>query len=162
MLELGSVYFGACLIVYALAMALARVLLGAGLANGAMIGLNASYGNTVMMGIPIIAAFFGEAALSSLLGIIALHSVLLLPLATVLIEAGSAGRSGFRYTVRATTGGLVRNPIIIAIVLLWPGAERGSQCRRFTWVPDDAGGGGTADRTVLLGGRCPGSPAAAS
>jgi malonate transporter and related proteins len=123
-LELGSVYFAGCLIVYALAMALARVLLGADLAKSAMIGLNASYGNTVMMGIPIIAASFGQAALSSLLGIIALHSVLLLPLATVLIEAGSAGRSGFRYTVRATTRGLVRNPIIIAIVaaLLWRGA----------------------------------------
>jgi malonate transporter and related proteins len=116
-LELGSVYFGGCLIVYALAMALARVLLGAGLADGAMIGLNAAYGNTVMMGIPIIAATFGQAALSSLLGIIALHSVLLLPLATVLIEAGSAGRSGFRRTIRAMTRGLVRNPVIIAIVL---------------------------------------------
>ena len=123
LLQLGSVYFGGCLIVYALAMALGRWLLRAEFADSAMIGLNAAYGNTVMMGIPIIAASYGQAALSSLLGIIALHSVLLLPLATVLIEAGSAGRSGFFRTVRAMTRGLVRNPIIIAIVLalIWHG-----------------------------------------
>jgi malonate transporter and related proteins len=122
-LELGSVYFGACLIVYAVAMVLARWVLGADFASAGMIGLNAAYGNTVMMGIPIIVASFGDAALSSLLGIIALHSVLLLPLATVLIEAGSAGRSGLRRTLRATARGLGRNPIIIAIMvaLLWRG-----------------------------------------
>lgn len=116
-LDIGAVYFAACLIVYAVAMVMARFVLGAGLARAAMIGLNASYGNTVMMGIPIIAATFGEAALSSLLGIIALHSALLLPLATVLVEMGGTGHAGFRYIARATVGGVVRNPVIVAIML---------------------------------------------
>jgi malonate transporter len=117
----AAAYVIASMIVYLLAMLLGRLLLGARLAQGAMIGLNAAYGNTVMMGIPIVIASFGTRALAPLFAIITVHSAILLPLATVLIEIGSSGRSDVRSVARVTWRGVVRNPVILSIflALLW-------------------------------------------
>ena len=57
-----SVYFAAALSIFAFAFVVAR-LLGMSLAKAAMLSLNSSYGNTVLMGIPIIVAALGEDAL---------------------------------------------------------------------------------------------------
>ena len=111
----SSIYFVACAIVYALAMLLARLLLGSGLAQAAVIGLNASFGNAVMMGIPVIVTAFGQGALNSLLGIILVHTVILLPVATILIEAGSARHTGAGAILRATLRGMARNPVLLSI-----------------------------------------------
>jgi predicted permease len=96
-------------------------MLGLGMANAAMLGLNSSYGNTVMMGIPIIAAAFGREALPPLLAIIALHSAILLPLAGTLVEMGVTGHSHPFDVLRTTIRGALRNPIILSIILgfLW-------------------------------------------
>lgn len=120
-LDIAASYFAGCLLIYVAAMVLARLLLGARLSNAAMIGLNASYGNTVMMGIPIVAALFGTPALWYLLGIVSLQSAIMLPLTTILVEAGQHGFTGFRPIARATVKGLVRNPVIvsIAIAIIW-------------------------------------------
>jgi malonate transporter and related proteins len=93
------------------------------LAHAAMLGLNASYGNTVMMGIPIVAAAFGREALPPLLAIIALHSAILLPLAGALVDMGIAGSSHPLDILRSTLLGALRNPIIVSILVgfLWRG-----------------------------------------
>jgi predicted permease len=117
-----SVYFAAALSIFAFAFVVAR-LLGMSLAKAAMLSLNSSYGNTVLMGIPIIVAALGEDALPPLLAIIALHSAILLPLAGVLVEMDAAG-SGRRRPLAilaATLGRTLRNPIIMSILVatLW-------------------------------------------
>jgi predicted permease len=119
-LGVAGVYFSACLLIFGLGFAAAR-LLRLPQANAAMLGLNASYGNTVMMGIPIVAAAFGDEALPPLLAIIALHSAILLPLAGTLIELGIAGRGRALDILRGTLLGALRNPIIVSIVVgfLW-------------------------------------------
>lgn len=116
-LDLAAAYFAACLVVFALAIAFAVGTLGMGLAQAAATGLNASYGNTVMLGIPIVSAAFGAPGLAVLMPIIMLHSVLLLPLASLLIEAGGAGGANPLRTLRRTLPSLVRNPVILSILL---------------------------------------------
>jgi predicted permease len=119
--DVAGVYFAACAIVYAVAMLLARLMMGSGLAQAAMIGLNASFGNTVLLGVPIATAAFGPDAVPPLMAVIALHSALLLPLATMLIEAGAGGGRGPFAILAASVRGVARNPIIvsIAVALLW-------------------------------------------
>jgi predicted permease len=48
--------------------------------------LNATYGNVIYLGTPLVSAAFGPPGLSLILTIIAVHSGVLLPLAAVLIE----------------------------------------------------------------------------
>lgn len=115
--DVGLLYFGACVMVFGVGVVLARRVLGAGLAQASVLGLNCCYGNTVMLGVPMISAAFGPDGVAILLPVIALHSVLLLPLASMLIEAdGQATRNPLRMLWR-TGPALLRNPIIMAILL---------------------------------------------
>jgi len=113
----ATLYFGACLIVFAAGVLLARRVLGAGLGQAAMVGLNACYGNTVMIGVPIVSAAFGGEGVAIMLPIIALHSMLLLPIATVLIEAEGKGTARPLRALWATVPSVVRNPVIMSMVL---------------------------------------------
>lgn len=120
-LDVASLYFACCLIVFFAGLVLARRMLGAGLAQATVVGLNSCYGNTVMLGVPMIAAAFGPEGVAVLLPIIALHSVLLLPLASMLIEAGGHHTRNPLRILRRTLPSLTRNPIILAILfaLVW-------------------------------------------
>ena len=86
-----------------------------------MLALDAAYGNTVMMGIPLVTAAFGTEALAVLLAILALHSMLLLGAATVVAEIELHARAPWRRVLRATVSGVARNPVVVAVVaaLLW-------------------------------------------
>ena len=110
-------YFSGCLAVFATGVLLAQRFLGAGLAQASVVGLNACYGNTVMLGIPIVSAAFGAEGLAIVLPVIALHSLVLLPLATALIEADGVKGAGLRGILRGTLPALARNPIILALLL---------------------------------------------
>lgn len=119
-LDVAALFFGVCLVVFAAGVLLARLVLGAGLAQAGVVGLNACYGNTVMMGVPLVSATFGPEGLTILLPIIALHSMLLLPMATMVIQAGvieAGGRANPVKILAATLPSLVRNPIIVALVI---------------------------------------------
>jgi malonate transporter len=107
----------------------------AGLTLGAtgMLSLDASYGNTVMMGIPIILASFGQQGLSILIAILALHSMLLLGVGTVVAEVAHNEKAAPLRLLAATLGGMARNPVFMAVTaaLIWsslhlpvPGAAR--------------------------------------
>ena len=116
-LDVAALYFAACLIVFVAGVLAALRFLGAGLAQASVIGLNCCYGNTVMLGVPVVSAAFGPEGLAILLPVIALHSILLLPMATLLIEAdGQRTRNPFRI-VLLTLPSLLRNPIIVALIL---------------------------------------------
>jgi predicted permease len=117
---IASVYFAGCLTIFGLGLGLG-LMLHLPLARAAMLALNASYGNTVMMGIPIIVAALGAEALPPLLAIVALHSAILLPLAGVLIEVAGAGERRPLAVVWSALQGVLRHPIIMSIVVasLW-------------------------------------------
>ena len=115
-------YFGCCVTVFAGGVLVGLRVLGTGLGPAAVLGVNCAYGNTVMLGVPVVTAAFGPAGVQYLVPIVALHTLVLLPLATVLIEADGAP-SGVLRKAGGIASGLVRNPIVAGIVAgaLWRG-----------------------------------------
>lgn len=119
LLGVAAVYLAGCLLVFGLALLLARILLQMWLPQAAAFALTATYGSAIYFGIPIVSAAFGPSGLVLLLPIVALHSGILLPLASALIENGTPSRTDS--VLRGTLRNLLRNPIIIAIAVgfLW-------------------------------------------
>jgi predicted permease len=108
-------FFSGCLATYALVFAAARLRLGADVGEAALVSLNASFGNVVAMGIPLTLAAFGRPALETLLGIIGLHSLALMGLATVLLEVSARGAGSLRALGRVVVA-VVSNPIVAALL----------------------------------------------
>ena len=95
---IAGIYLACCIFVFAATMVLGWLVLDGSLAKSAVFGLNATYGNVIFLGTPLVAAFFGPQGVAQILAIIAFHSGVLLPLAAVFIELGS-GRQGGVQTV---------------------------------------------------------------
>lgn len=91
----------------------------AGVALGAAgsLGLNVTFGNTVMMGIPLVVAAFGQPGLSVLLAILAVHSMVLLGAATVVAEVAQSSGAKPLVLLRNTALGVLRNPVVMAVLL---------------------------------------------
>ncbi|HJU19036.1 MAG TPA: AEC family transporter [Stellaceae bacterium] len=116
---IASLYLATCLSAYGLAFLIARSLLRMRLPQAAAFALSATYGNVIYFGVPIVSAAFGTPGLALILPIIALHSGILLPLGSALIEYGNQSGSGA--VLGNTLRSLLRNPIIMAIAVgfLW-------------------------------------------
>jgi predicted permease len=109
-------FFAGCLAAYALAMLLARWPLQMRLAEANTFGLNAAFGNSAMIGIPLVLAAFGPEGLAQLLTIIGLHSLILLPIGTVIGELAHGGRAPVWHILRATLVSVLKNPVMIAVL----------------------------------------------
>ena len=123
LLDVAGSFIAGALLLFAAAALLSRVVLRARISTAGVFALNAVFGNTVMLGVPIIDSAFGAEGLAYLLAIVAFHAALLLPLATILIEAdgGPAGQRRPADVLRAVLPGLLRNPVVMVIVaaLAW-------------------------------------------
>jgi len=114
-------YYGGVAAVFAAAMALGRALFGGGLSTLAVFGLGAGFSNTVLLGIPIVLTAFGERAALPLFLLIAFHGLLILPPATLLIEAGRSrgggapGGRGATAILGQALKGLATNPIVLGL-----------------------------------------------
>ena len=115
--DVAGSFIGGAFILFAVAVVLSRSLFRARLSTAAVFALNCVFGNTVMLGIPIIDSAYGAEGVAYLLAVVAFHSGLLLPLATVLIEADAGAGRGPIAVLRATMPGLARNPVVVCIVL---------------------------------------------
>ncbi len=106
---------------FVLALLAGRQVLRMKLAPASMFALNGVYGNTVMMGVPVIQAAYGAAGVANLLAVVAFHSAVLLPLATVMIEADRGMRPSVAQTLRSVARGLLSNPVVLSVLLamLW-------------------------------------------
>ncbi|MBP7567376.1 MAG: AEC family transporter [Burkholderiaceae bacterium] len=107
------------LIAFGAAFAWARWGRRKGLSEAAMFGLGASCSNSGFIGYPIMLQAVGATAGLALALNMVVENVLILPLALVLAELGrtAADEGGWRAALRRSALGLVRNPLIIAIVL---------------------------------------------
>ncbi|MEH3086411.1 MAG: AEC family transporter [Xylophilus ampelinus] len=115
-----SVYFAAALAVFF------GVLWRCGFGRrGAVLALASTFSNTVMIGIALVGLAFGKAGLVTLLTLISIHSLILLTLATVVLElavmreasrAGAPRRSMARSVLRVLRGAIL-HPIPLPIVL---------------------------------------------
>ncbi len=78
-----------------------------------------TFGNSVQIGIPMAAALFGEAGLAIHITIVSLHALVLLSLATTLVEldlARAAGRSSLRRTLLLTLRNTVIHPVVLPVL----------------------------------------------
>lgn len=79
------------------------------------------FGNTVQLGIPMVTALFGEAGLQIHLAIVSLHALLLLTLATTIVELdlarAHAAQGGAPHSLARTLLTTVRNTVIHPVVL---------------------------------------------
>ena len=109
------IFFAGSLLVFGIGVLVARGALAKDLGSSSLFALNAAFGNTVMMGIPLIVAAFGQAGLVVLISILALHSMVLLGLATVVAEIGLNANASWVRVLRATVIGVARNPVVVAV-----------------------------------------------
>lgn len=110
-----AVYLGVGLTVYAASAISGRLLFDTRLGESAIQGASAVLGNTGYMGLPLVAAAFGqEAAIPLLLGL-TLEASVLIPLTITIIESDKGFGGDWTKLVSTVSGSLVRNPLIISI-----------------------------------------------
>ena len=95
-------------------------------AGPAVRAISAVFGNSVQVGIPMAAALFGEAGLAIHLAIVSLHALVLLTLATTLVEldlarahrhSTGAGKSHLAATLLSTARNTIIHPVVLPVLL---------------------------------------------
>jgi len=114
---------GAAVLMYGASLLIARRFFRANPAEAAVFGLTCVFGNSVMMGIPIVIAVYGAAGVPPMIGILAIQTIVLLGLATILTEAGLHADAPWRMLLRNAARGILRNPIVLSVIaaLIWRG-----------------------------------------
>jgi len=85
-------------------------------AAAATLGVAATYGNSVQLGIPMAAALFGETGLGLHLALVSLHGLVVLTLLTVLAEVAIA-RSGAGQSLAGTLSTALRSAVFHPVML---------------------------------------------
>lgn len=112
----GSFLAGAVALFFVL-LPVGRRLLRLERAPAGMFALNSIYGNTVMMGVPLIQAAYGPEGVANLLAVVAFHSATLLPLGAVVVESGLGMRPGLAQTLRSVLRGMFTNPVVVSVLV---------------------------------------------
>ncbi len=105
-------YFLGVAVVFAAGMASARLLFGGSFERQAIIGFGCGFGNSVLLGIPLVLTSFGDRASLPLFLLLAFHSTVLFTSLTVIIEAGRGGGEELRTIPMKAFKGLVSNPVL--------------------------------------------------
>lgn len=112
-----SYYLGA-FAVLGLGMLSARWLFGrTRLDEQGILGFTPAFSNTLLLGVPLILTALGETASLPLFIIIAVHSPLLMPTITVILEIGRGSGASLRQIPLNTLKGLAQNPIILGLTV---------------------------------------------
>lgn len=101
--------------VYGLGMVAARRF-GRDFMGQTITGFGCAFGNTVLLGTPIVLLAFGDDGAVPLFLIISIHGLLLFTLTTVLLEFGRNRGASFRVLPLQIGKSLITNPILIGIV----------------------------------------------
>ena len=115
-IRINLAYFGGCFLVFAASLMIGLFAFGLNRAQAGVFGFSAMYSNSSLLGVPLIQAAFGASGLALLGKIIAFHSLLLIPVATLVVASGQNGRASLAMaldrSVRATLG----NPIVLGLI----------------------------------------------
>ena len=109
-------YFGGGYVAWAVGTAIALLVFRARGAEPAIAGMTGAFSNTVLLGVPLVLTTYGDVATLPLFLIIAFHSWQLLSVVTVQAEVGLGARDEMRRLPVNVIKGLVRNPIILALL----------------------------------------------
>lgn len=94
--------------------------------RGTVLALAATFSNTVMIGVPLVSLAYGQAGLIVLFTLISVHALVLLTLATLVLElavarelatSGSQGRQHLLLTVLAAVRGSLIHPVPLPIIV---------------------------------------------
>jgi malonate transporter and related proteins len=120
LVDVAGTFLAGALALFAVAVAVALRLLRLKLPEASLFALNSVFGNTMMLGVPIVDAAYGAEGVANLLAVVVFHSAVLLPLATLLLESGRGGRS-LRGVLYAALAGVAQNPVVVSIfaAFLW-------------------------------------------
>jgi malonate transporter and related proteins len=110
-----AAYLGTGLVLFAVAAVLGRLMFKVRRSEAALQGSAAVLGNTGYMGLPLVAAAFGERAAIPLVLGLTLEATVLIPLTIILVEAQKGLDAGWSQLLRSVAGAMGRNPIIVAI-----------------------------------------------
>jgi predicted permease len=110
-------YFLGVAIVFGSGMAIARLAFGGSFERQAIIGFGSGFGNSVLLGIPLVLTSFGEQASLPLFLLLAFHSTVLFTAITVTIEVGRGSRAELRAVPLKALKGLVSNPVLWGMAL---------------------------------------------
>lgn len=110
-------FFGAGYIVWILGMLVSVWVFRRNFAHASLAGMTGAFGNTVLLGIPLILTTFGDAGTLPVFLIIAFHSWQWFAIVTVLVEAGRGEKGALTSIPWAIAKSLVTNPILIGLML---------------------------------------------
>jgi malonate transporter len=110
-----AAYLGAGLPVFAVAAILGRLIFKVHPSEATLQGSAAVLGNTGYMGLPLVAAAFGDRAAIPLVLGLTLEVTVLIPLTIILIEAEKGLGGGLSSLLGSVAGAMIRNPLMIAI-----------------------------------------------
>jgi len=127
-LEIWWAYFGGCALVFPLTLLLSGRVFGIGLGERALAGMGASYGNTVMLGIPLALSLYGERGVLLTSTVIAINGMIYYSVVTACIELGKGRDAHLRVIARQTLRALLTNPVLVPMLLGWPGARWAGPC----------------------------------
>jgi malonate transporter len=105
-------YFLGVAVVFGIGMATARLAFRGSFERQAIIGFGSAFGNSVLLGIPLVLTAFGDQASLPLFLLLAFHSSVLFTAITVIIEAGRGGGEALRAVPLRALEGLLGNPIL--------------------------------------------------
>ncbi|MBI3710754.1 MAG: AEC family transporter [Proteobacteria bacterium] len=113
-LHIVYAYYLGILIVYAASLLIARLVFRTSLPEQALMALTATFGNNVMLGIPVIHSTFGDVGVLPVTLIVTFHSTVMIVITTVFIEFGR-GQTHAGRVARTALMSLLQNPVILAI-----------------------------------------------
>jgi len=124
---LWAAYFTVFTLMWAIGTAIIRRLFARDARAGVVGGMSAAYGNTVLVGIPLSIAAYGDAGAVAMALIIAVHLPLMMTASAILIvraerrDGVAHAEPGARTMIRVLGLNLLRNPMVIGLVLggLW-------------------------------------------
>ena len=119
--RLWGAFFGSAAIVWILAVLISPKVPSLRPVGGAAAAIASSFGNLVMMGIPLSFAHYGEAAVIPAALIVAIHAPVHWFFATLRAEWVGANGGSLATTLKELAVSLAKNPIVMALVagMLW-------------------------------------------
>ncbi len=110
-------YSGGGLLSFIACVLLGRLFFRPTLGESGIQGIGAAFGNVGYLGLPIVLAVFGESILLPAVMVIVFDHIILLPLATAFIQAGSEGQASPRRILVAVAIAISRNPLIVSTIV---------------------------------------------
>jgi predicted permease len=105
-------FYGGTAAAFALGAAITRIAFEGPFERQAIIGFGCAFGNSVLLGVPVVLTGLGQRASLPLFLLLAFHSALMFTVITIVLEIGGARREALHEVPARALAGLVRNPIL--------------------------------------------------